>query len=328
MENKSHALAAGAFVLVVTALLIALAMWLMRDVANTDAYELSTEDPVSGLQVQAPVRFKGVAVGKVTGIAFDPKARGNVLVTIAVDHDAPVTKSTFATLAYQGVTGLSFVQLDDSGQSREPIPPPPEGGLPRIPLQPSLLGQLSDRAQELVSKLGSSAERINEILGPGNQAALTALLKDAGAAAKSVQQLAANTDKTIQAQIGPGNANIPLLVRQTTSAVKTVQEAAAATRQTVGNLNGVAVDLKHGMASLTGPGGVVDKLSESANTVTTNTLPRIQVLTEDASHTIRRLDRIANSLSENPQALLYGGGALPPGPGEPGFVPPAGPSKP
>jgi phospholipid/cholesterol/gamma-HCH transport system substrate-binding protein len=31
MENKSHALAAGAFVLLVTALLLALTVWLTRD---------------------------------------------------------------------------------------------------------------------------------------------------------------------------------------------------------------------------------------------------------------------------------------------------------
>ena len=33
MENKAHALAAGAFVLVVAALLVALAVWLTRDTA-------------------------------------------------------------------------------------------------------------------------------------------------------------------------------------------------------------------------------------------------------------------------------------------------------
>ena len=69
MENKSHALAAGAFVLAVAALLIGLAVWLMRDVTNTTAYEMVTDDAVSGLQPQAVVRFKGVAVGKVTSIS-------------------------------------------------------------------------------------------------------------------------------------------------------------------------------------------------------------------------------------------------------------------
>jgi len=42
MENKAHALAAGAFVLVVTALLIALAAWLMRDKEVFRVYEIST----------------------------------------------------------------------------------------------------------------------------------------------------------------------------------------------------------------------------------------------------------------------------------------------
>ena len=35
-----------------------------------------------------------------------------------------------AELAYQGVTGLSFVQLDDDGSSAEPLPPGAEGWQP------------------------------------------------------------------------------------------------------------------------------------------------------------------------------------------------------
>ena len=64
-------------------------------------------------------------------------------------------------------------------------------------------------------------------------------------------------------------------------------------------------------------------MGEGASTVTSTTLPRIQNLTEDASRTIRRLDRIANSLGDNPQAFIYGSGRVPPGPGEPGFQAPA-----
>ena len=70
---------------------------------------------------------------------------------------------------------------------------------------------------------------------------------------------------------------------------------------------------------------MLERVDEGANTVTRSTLPQIQNLTEDASRTIRRLDRIANTLGENPQALLYGSGAIAPGPGEPGFVAPVAP---
>lgn len=321
MENKAHALAAGVFVAAVAALLIGLAMWLMRDTTNTTRYELTTKDAVTGLQPQAAVRYKGVAVGKVTDIGFDPETAGNVLVKLAVDQDAPITRATFATLAFQGVTGLSFVQLDDDGSSTE-APQQGPNGAPRIPLRPNALGQLQDMASDLVEKVGQATDRVNQMLGPDNQKALNAVLTEVGAAAKSLNQLAANTDKTIQAQFGPGKTNIPGLLKQTSVTLKSVESAANQTRQTAANLGGVATDLGKGVAQVTGPGGVFDRMGESANTVTSTTLPHIQNLTDDASRTIRRLDRIADSLSENPQAFIYGSGAIAPGPGEPGFSEP------
>ena len=48
-------------------------------------------------------------------------------------------------------------------------------------------------------------------------------------------------------------------------------------------------------------------------------------LGDDATRTARQLGRTAANLHENPQSLLFGTGAVPPGPGEPGFVAPAAP---
>ena len=316
MENKAHAFAAGVFVLAVTALLVGMVMWLMRDTVSTSRYEMTTTDAVTGLQPQAAVRFKGVAVGKVTDIDFDPDKPGNVLVELAVDRNAPVTQSTFATLAFQGVTGLSFVQLDDDGSSSAaPVAGP--NGVPRIPLKPNALGQLQDMASDLVEKVGRATDRVNQMLGPDNQAALSSALTELGAAAKSVNQLASHTDKTIQ------GIQLEGLIRQTSGTLTTIDKAAAQVRVTAANLDTTVGELGQGVQRVTGPGGVVDRMSEGASTVTSTTLPRIQNLTEDASRTIRRLDRIANELSENPQAFIYGSGTVPPGPGEPGFQAPA-----
>ena len=316
MENKAHAFAAGVFVLAVTALLVGMVMWLMRDTVSTSRYEMTTTDAVTGLQPQAAVRFKGVAVGKVTNIDFDPDKPGNVLVELAVDRNAPVTQSTFATLAFQGVTGLSFVQLNDDGSSSAaPVAGP--NGVPRIPLKPNALGQLQDMASDLVEKVGRATDRVNQMLGPDNQAALSSALTELGAAAKSVNQLASHTDKTIQ------GIQLEGLIRQTSGTLATIDKAAAQVRVTAANLDTTVGELGKGVQRVTGPGGVVDRMSEGASTVTNTTLPRIQNLTEDASRTIRRLDRIANALSENPQAFIYGSGTVPPGPGEPGFQAPA-----
>ena len=55
MENKAHAMVAGAFVLAISALLALLAVWLLRDTSQRDMYEMSTSETVSGLQPQAVV---------------------------------------------------------------------------------------------------------------------------------------------------------------------------------------------------------------------------------------------------------------------------------
>lgn len=321
MENKSHALAAGLFVLAISALLVVLALWLARDSTNTVTYRMTSATGVTGLQVQAAVRYKGVPVGKVTSIGFDPVQRGNVLVSIAVRSDAPITHSTFATLAFQGVTGLSFIQLDDDGSSTEPAAMGPDG-VPRLPLQPNLFGQLSDQAGPLLEKVNEAVEGMNRLLGPENQGLLTATLGEMRDAARSLNQLALDTNQTIAAQFGPGRSNIPQLVQQATATFRSLDGAGVQATRALGDVRAVTAELARGLATLTGEGGVVARLDEGATTVTQTTLPRIQNLTEEASRTIRRLDRIANTLGENPQALLYGSGPIPPGPGEPGFVAP------
>src|SRR5690606_36335284 len=107
MENKAHAMAAGIFVALLSLLVLGMAAWLTRDTGIRDTYEISTRETVTGLQEQAPVRFRGVDVGKVSSIGFDPQKQGNVLLRLEIDREAPITRETYASLGFQGVTGLA-----------------------------------------------------------------------------------------------------------------------------------------------------------------------------------------------------------------------------
>ena len=62
-------------------------------------------------------RFRGVDVGKVSLIRFDPKDPRAILIEIAAFRpNTPVTRGTYAEIRPQGFTGLSYVMLlDDSG---------------------------------------------------------------------------------------------------------------------------------------------------------------------------------------------------------------------
>ncbi len=314
MENKSHALAAGMFVLVVLALLVSLAVWLTRDNRALQVYEITSQQAVTGLQPQASVRFKGVTVGKVTNIGFDPSLPGQVLVQIAIDDQAPITASTFASLGFQGVTGLAFIQLDDRGESTTMLPANPAKPQ-RIPLRPGLVSQLSDQGLHILSQLEESSRRVNLLLSPENQQKLMTAVADLGLAANSVRQLTARTEQLL-----------PPLVLTTTEALKTMQATSLQVGDSADEARASARAFRTVTERMSAPGGTLDQLTQSAGTLAaigqslnSATLPRLNRAVVEATHSANRVSRAADSLTDNPQSLIFGNGPPVPGPGEPGF---------
>lgn len=294
MENKAHALAAGAFVLLLSALLVALAVWLTRDSGEQLLYDVTTDDPVTGLQEQASVRFRGVKVGKVTSISFDSQVPGNVLVRIAVAASTPVTRSTFASLGFQGVTGIAFVQLDDTGQSQERLP---SSGEPpaRIPMHLGLVGQLSEQSGRILAQLEETSRRINQLLAAENQ---QTLVKSIGA-------------------IGEAAASLPPVMKEAGSVLQSLRAAAGSVAGSADEVKQTAADYGRLAQRVQQPGGPLDQVSQE-----TGTLLRLNRALDETGRAARQVGRVAGSLQDNPQTLLLGPGPALPGPGEPGFVAP------
>ena len=318
MENKAHAMTAGAFVLVVSALLALLAVWLMRDKTERNMYEMTTSETVSGLQPQAVVRFRGVPVGKVELIGFDTKIKGNVLIRISIDRGAPVTKSVFATVASQGITGLGFIQLDDKGESTELLVPNNDDP-PRIPLKPGGLDKLLKQSEVIFEQVEQASTRLNQLLGEDNQKRLVTALDNMGQAAMSVSSLSNTMTSILNAQMGPDKVNIPKLVKNLDAAVVSLRETSA---QASTAITEVGITAKR----LNEKGGPLDKLSEGATalaagveTFSAATLPKLGAVADETASTMRQLRRTVNAVDDNPQSLIFGNGPPQPGPGEPGF---------
>ncbi len=322
MENKAHALAAGVFVLLVSTLLVALALWLTRDVALRTVYEISTHAPVTGLQAQAAVRFRGIPVGKVLSIGFDPKVPGNVLVRVSVDDATPITQSTFATLAFQGVTGLSFVQLDDTGASRAELPTPPDGGAARIPLRPGVFSKITEQGADAMAQIEETTRRLNALLAPEQQKALMSAVTNMGTAASRISELAQHLDQMLSTESGTDRVNMPQLARDASATLKALQNTAAEAARTAQEGSKAATEMARVAQRLNQSGGTLDRLQEGADALATtgrtlnaSTLPAL-------GKAARQTDRALSTLNDTPQALLYGTGSVPPGPGEPGFTAP------
>lgn len=323
MENRSHALAAGAFVLLVAALLAGLALWLTRDQTAYRLYELSSKDGVSGLQPQAAVRYKGVAVGKVTTIGFDPQVSGNVLIRIAVNTTTPLTPTTFATLSFQGITGLAFVQLDDDGTKTADAVGKGSSGVPRLPMRTSQLGELSEKVPEILAQVDEMTLRLNQLLSDANQKHIAQALEGAAQSAGAINRLANTLDHTLTQRLDPALASLPLLAANTDKTLQALQTTATDVSRTANAFTTTA-------ERLNAPNGPMDRLAQGTGALAhaaegfgSTTLPRLNRVGEDASRAMRQLSRTVVGLNDNPQSLIFGSGTIQPGPGEPGFVSPS-----
>jgi phospholipid/cholesterol/gamma-HCH transport system substrate-binding protein len=307
MENRAYALAAGLFVLLLGIALVAGVLWLNRDErVGGVPYTVTTTRAVSGLKVEAPVRYRGVDVGKVETIRFDPAEAGRVVIGISVDPATPITRSTYAQLGFQGVTGLSFVQLDDDGTVREPLKTA-VGSPARIPMRPSLF----DTGEELVTAFGEVADRMNKLLAEDNQRVLIGTLARLDAAAAKATQLADTLE--------PAAASLAPLLVDTRVAVNDARSAVKRAEDMVESMTRLATKLEARTPVLTQVGDNADEVGAAARAINDGTLPRLNELAEELRREVRTLDRVLTGLADNPDSLVFGAAPRRPGPGEVGF---------
>ena len=310
MENRSHALWAGFFTIAMICAAIFAGIWLNRDKTQRTDYQITTSRAVSGLNPQAAVRYKGLTVGRVDTINFDPAVTGQILIEISIDPDTPITKTTFATLGYQGVTGIAFIQLDDDESNSKTISVV-EGQIPRIPLRPGLFERLEQRSVNILANTELATERLSQMFSPDNQKTMLDAFHSTSQATSHWTQVADDLNPTIQ--------RLPELAKQTNQMLLSVQDLATNAAQLSQQLTGLAKQLQDPQGPLNHSLNNFGKLSLD---IQSQTLPKLNTLTHEATGSMRTLNKTLEELKEHPQNLIFGKPVPTPGPGETGFVEP------
>lgn len=299
MENRSHALLAGLFVLFFVAAAGFALWWFAGKHEKTNLFLLETRGSLPGLNAGAQVRYRGVRAGKVREIRADPADPAILLAEIQVSDAYRLTDKTVAKLNTQGVTGIAYVMLEESGENGRPLVT--DGSTPpRLPVQPGLMQKLGENAADIGAQVHELSQRLNRVLDERNLANLSRSLDNLATASESLKAALS------QANIGRLNALLAHLEKTAGAAAPLTAEA----RTLVTTLNGLAQRLDTLALSA---GGVGERLSGE-------TLPRAEALMHDIAVTTRRLDRLVESLNDTPQALLFGSAPPRPGPGETGFA--------
>ena len=312
MENKSHALIAGIFTVILTVAVMVAASWLNRDTTLRTPYVLTTSGSIAGLNVQAAVKYRGMEVGKVEGIVFDQEKPGQILVKVGIQPDTPVTNATFAELGLQGLTGLAFIQLDADEKIKDVKKLNSTSSAPvRIAIRPSLFDRISISGEDMVFKASSAMTQINKLLDDGNQKILTQTMVNLQDATKKITQLAD--------EVQPAAKGIAALASGGQKSLGNADKMMADVGKLAVDLNKKLDQVDRIARSAEQIGQSAERIGQSAAAVEVQTLPRVNALVEDASRGIRSADRMVEKIGDEPASVLFGAPPPQPGPGEPGF---------
>lgn len=320
MENRSHALVAGLFTVLLAIGIVAAAMWLNRDTQERTPYVLATSGSVAGLNPQAAVRFRGMDVGKVEAIEFDPQAPGQILVRIGVLPNTPITTATFAELGMQGLTGLAYIQLDTDPKVKNPTVVASSARAPaRLAIRPSLFDRFSLSGEDLLLRASTAMDQVNKLLADDNQKTLLATLANLQGVSAKVGQLAD--------EVRPAAAAITGVANDTRRVIAGVTPVLKSSEETMVAFGRLSTELTRRLDGVDRALAGVEQVGRVATSFETQTLPRLNALAEDADRGARTLDRVADRLGDEPTSVLFGPQPGRPGPGEAGFVAPAAGAK-
>ena len=304
MGRNNRALLSGLFLAVLLAATIGVVYWLGHLERERDVYIVSTQASVSGLNPESTVFYRGIAVGKVLNIRFDPENSGIILVKIEVDKNIVFTKGVYATLHLKGVTGLTQLELGDDGKLTEKLPPGDNDHANRIPLMPSITDRLLNSGDELLKKADHLMIRLSSLLNEENEKNIVDILVNL----KTLSGKLANLQKSVDNAL----VGIPALTKDASKTLKHIDGLAGDLQ----NLSKAAKDLSNKVSSVADTGNV------AGNQFVRTTLPKVNQLLSELQATTEQVKKVATTLENNPQSVLLGPEQPEPGPGEPGYEEP------
>ena len=298
MEEKVNYTLVGLFVLVLSAGLIGGVLWLSSGKSYSkqyDIYQTYIKESVAGLNLNAPVRYLGVDVGRVQKIVLAPNNVEEVQLTLAIERGTPVKVDTLAVLKTQGLTGFAFVDLTGGSRDGPPLHAQNNEEYPVIKSGPSLMTRLDAAVTLLLTNLNRSSENLNALLDDDNRRAFKHSLADIETLSHTLAARSAMIDSSLN-NASRTMENTARLSDELPQLIQRIQRSADA--------------FDHMSNELSRAG------TNASVAFTDGTLPEVRQLVTELHDLTGSLRRVSGELEQNPNMLLYGKPVAKRGPGE------------
>jgi len=285
-------------------------------------YESYFKESVQGLEVGAPVKYRGVTLGHVTKIGLvaaeygspdvapvDPSWYRLIVVRYKInpkligklpDATSIVADGLRVKLANQGLTGVMYLELDfvePTGAPLRKLPWTPQDQY--IPSVPSTIAQVQDQVVQVL-------DRINKVDFAGISKNIDGLLTDLRGELSHNGDLHATLAQAQQAiadvQAELKDADLPALSHQLTQTAASIQTLAQG-KQTKAVLSAAEDDLKRLQPMIASLQRTADRASGSVADIQSELLPILQ----DARATVQNLRETSESIRRDPGSVLLQG---------------------
>jgi phospholipid/cholesterol/gamma-HCH transport system substrate-binding protein len=178
MNAKTNYTLVGLFVITSIIMIFVFVIWLVKPTNEKEltTYKIYFTESVSGLNVDSPVKYRGVTIGKVMKMQIHKENIEEIEVDISVDKDAPIKTDTEAKLKSQGITGLSYIDLSQ-GSKEAPYLCDKENGDRIIKSVPSFLVKIEESFGSVSLNLSKTLHETSVLLREENQEVITQSLK-------------------------------------------------------------------------------------------------------------------------------------------------------
>lgn len=308
MEEKVNFAVVGVFVLALGAALIAGVLWLSSGGAYRrayDSYQTYMTESVSGLSRDAPVRYRGVEVGRVRRMALAPGHVEQVQLTLDIERGTPLKQDTVAVLRVQGLTGIAYVELTGGSNDSPALQARPGEAYPVIRSGPSLMVRLDSSITALLSNLNRTGENVSALLDEDNRREFKQTLADL--------RILSHTLAARSAAIDSGMASAARALDNAARVSGDLPRLLERMQNSADGFDRMASDIARAGASVRADvAGARTDLRQAADEL----VPEVRLLVSELRETTGSLRRFSEQLEQNPGVLLYGKPAAKRGPGE------------
>ena len=307
MERKINYAIVGLFVLLLGGAWLGISLWLTLGDFRTEytTYRVFMKESVSGLYVDAPVKYRGVEIGKVRQIELNPANPEEVRLTLDIQSSVPIKVDTIAVLTVQGLTGIAFVDLTGGSQSAAMLQVEEGAEYPVIPSGPSFFARLDTFGMELLANLNTLANRLGELLDEEGRRKIRDILENSRQVSAVFARQNMELEQTIQ--------NASKLFADGAEAAAQLQPLLAQVETTAGAFEEMANQIAEASASIN---RFVQGSETGLQQFTQQTLPEVGELVSELRRLADTMQDIGEKLEDDPSLLIYGREQVIPGPGE------------